>query len=102
MTVKTTVAVWVRLPLAAVIVIVYVPGGVLCSVRTVSVDVPDPPELSETLLELKLSRGPLGVQTAERDTVPVNPAVLAMLIVTVPLVPAARLRDDGFTARVKS
>ena len=70
--------------------------------RTVSVDVPDPPELNEIVLELKLSLGPLGVQTAERDTVPVNPAVLVRLIVTVPLVPVARLRDDGFTARVKS
>ena len=70
--------------------------------RTVSVDVPDPPELSEIVLELKLSLGPLGVQTAERDTVPVNPAVLVRLIVTVPLVPVARLSDDGFTARVKS
>ena len=70
--------------------------------RTASVDVPDPPELSETLLELKLSRGPLGVQTAERDTVPANPAILAILIVTVPLLPAAMLRDDGFTAIVKS
>ena len=70
--------------------------------RTVSVDVPDPPELNETLLELKLSRGPVGVQIAERDTVPANPARLVMLTVTVPLVPAARLRDDGFTARVKS
>jgi hypothetical protein len=68
----------------------------------VRVDVPDPPLLNETLLELKLSLGPPGVQTAERDTVPANPAVLAMLIVTVPLVPAARLSDDGFTARVKS
>ena len=65
-------------------------------------DVPDPPELNETLLELKLSLGPLGVQIAERDTVPVNPAVLNRLIVTVPLVPAARLRDVGFTASVKS
>jgi hypothetical protein len=66
------------------------------------VDVPDPPEINETLLELKLSRGPLGEQTAESDTVPVNPTMLAMLTVTVPLVPAARLRDDGFTPRVKS
>ena len=65
-------------------------------------DVPDPLELNEIVLELKLSLGPLGVQTAERDTVPVNPAVLARLIVTVPLVPVARLRDDGFTLRVKS
>ncbi len=72
------------------------------NVRTVSVDVPDPPELNETLLELKLSLGLLGEQTGERDTVPVNPAMLAMLIVTVPLVLAAMLRDDGFTASVKS
>jgi len=66
------------------------------------VDVPDPLELNEIVLELKLSLGPLGVQTAERDTVPVNPAVLVRLIVTVPLVPVARLRDDGLTLRVKS
>jgi len=66
------------------------------------VDVPDPPELNEIVLELKLSLGPLGVQTAERDTGPVNPAVLVRLIVTVPPVPLARLSDDGFTARVKS
>jgi hypothetical protein len=66
------------------------------------VDVPNPPELSGTLLELKLSLGPPGVQTAKRDTVPANPAILAMLTVMVPVVPAARLSDDGFTARVKS
>ena len=65
-------------------------------------DVPDAPELNETLLELKLRRGPLGEQIAEKDTVPVNPAMLAMLTVIVPLVPAARLRDDVFTPRVKS
>ena len=70
--------------------------------RTVSVDVPDPPELNEIVLELKLSLGPLGVQTAERDTVPVNPAILVRLTVTVPLVPAAMLRDDAVTPRVKS
>jgi len=79
-----------------------VPGGVLWNVRTVSVDVPDPPELNETLPELKLSRGPLGVQTAVRDTVLVNPPVPAILTVTVPLLPEAMLRDDGFTASVKS
>ena len=78
------------------------PGGALCIARTVRVDVPDPPELNDRLLELKLSLGPLGVLTPERDIVPVNPAMLAKLTVTVPLVPAARLRDDGFTLRVKS
>src|SRR5438552_2465151 len=76
--------------------------GVVCNAQIGRVDVPEPPELNETLLELKLSRGPLGEQTAERDTVPVNPAMLAMLTVTVPLAPAAKLRDDGFTLRVKS
>jgi hypothetical protein len=74
----------------------------LCDARTVSVDVPDPPELSEMLLELKLSRGPLGVEAAERDTMPVNPAMLARLTVTVPLVPETKLREDGFTVTVKS
>ena len=54
------------------------------------------------MLELKLSLGPLGVQTAERDTVPVNPVKLAMLIITVPVEPAVKLSDEGFTARAKS
>ena len=71
-------------------------------VRTLSVDVPDAPELNATLLELKLSLGPLGKQTAERDTVPVKPAMLVRLTVMSPVVPAARLRDVGFTARLKS
>ena len=102
MTVKITVIVWVRLPVVAVIVIVYVPGGVLWKVRTLSVDVPDPPELNVTLLELKLSLGPLGKQTAERDTVPVKPAMLARLTVMVPVAPAARLNDVGFEVRLKS
>jgi hypothetical protein len=74
----------------------------LCDARIVSVDVPDPPELSEILVELKLSRGPLGMEAAERDTVPVNPAMLDRLTVTVPLVPETKLREDGFTATVKS
>ena len=102
MTVSATVAVWVRPPLVAVIVIVYVPGGVLWRVRTVKVDVPDPPEVSETLLELRLSLGPVGEQTAERDTVPVKPLMLARLIVTVPEVPATKLRELTSVLRLKS
>ncbi len=65
-------------------------------------DVTDPPELNETLLELKLSLGPLGVQTAERETGPENPAKLAKLIVTVPVAQRARLSDNGFAEREKS
>ena len=71
-------------------------------VRTLSVDVPDPPELNATLLELKLSLGPQGEQTAERDTVPVKPAMLERSTVMVPVVPAVRLSDVGFAARLKS
>ena len=65
-------------------------------------DVPVPPELNEIVLELKLSLGPLGVQTAERDTVPVKPLMLARLMVTVPEVPAARRIEAVLVARLKS
>jgi len=67
----------------------------------VSVEVPEP-ELSDTLVELRLSVGPLGEQTAERDTVPVNPLMLARLIVTVPLLPAAMLKEPTSVLRLKS
>ncbi len=70
----------------------------------VSVDEPDP-ELRETLLELRLSVGGwvnLGEHTAERDTVPVKPLMLARLMVTVPLPPAAMLSELRFVLRVKS
>ncbi len=83
-------------------VIVYVPGGVLWKVLTVRVAVPDPPDVSETLLELKVSLGLLDEQTAERDTVPVKPAMLARLMVMVPELPAARLREAGVADRLKS
>ncbi len=93
---------WVRPPLVAVMVIVYVPGGTLCMTRTVSVDVPVPPELSKTLLELKLSLGPVGEHTADSDTVPVNPFMLAKLMVTVPVIPGARLSEGTSVLRLKS
>ena len=63
------------------------------NVRTDRLTVPDPPELMETLFELKVSLGLLGEQTAESDTIPVKPLTLAMLTVTVPEVPATRLRE---------
>ncbi len=74
---------------------------VLCFVLMVSVEDPEP-ELNDTLLELRLSVGPLGEQTAERATVPVNPLMLARLIVTVPLLPAAMLRELTLVLRLKS
>jgi hypothetical protein len=46
--------------------------------------------------------GPLGEQTAERETVPVNPLMLARLIVTVPELPAVRLSELTLVLRLKS
>ena len=89
-------------PLVPVIVTVYVPGVVLCNVLIVSVDVPDPPELSETLDELRVSLGPVGEQVAEIATLPVKPLMLAKLMVTVPVEPAARLSELTLVSRLKS
>lgn len=71
-------------------------------VRIVSVDVPDPPEVNVTLLELRLILGPLGEETAEKDTVPVKPTMLVRLTFMVPVEPAATVSDVGFAARLKS
>jgi len=67
----------------------------------VSVEDPEP-ELIETLLELRLTVGPLGEQTADSDTVPANPLMLARLIVTVPLPPCATLTELTSVLRLKS
>lgn len=83
-------------------VMVYVPGSVLLKVLTVRVAVPDPPDVSETLFELKVSRGLLDEQTAVRDTVPANPPMLVRLIVRVPLLPWGMLRLLGAADRLKS
>ena len=83
-------------------VIVYMPGGVLWNVRTFRMDVPAPPELSETLVGLRLSFGLVDEETADRDTVPVKPPMLARSMVTFPSVPAARLRELTLVLRLKS
>ncbi len=75
---------------------------VLWNVLMVRVDVPDPPEINETLLELKLGLGPVGEQTAERDTVPAKPFRLSRLIVIVPVPPWTRLRELTLVLRLKS
>ncbi len=89
-------------PLVPVMVIVYVPGRVLWKVRTLRSDVPVPPEISETLVELRLSLGLVDEQTAERDTLPVKPFMLARLMVKFPELPAARVRELTSVLRPKS
>lgn len=88
-------------PLAAVIVIVYVPTFVLRGVRMVRIEVPES-LLSETLVELMLNLGPVGVQSADRDTVPVKPLMLFRLIVTAPVEPRVRLSEPMLVLRLKS
>jgi len=76
---------------------------VLWNVLIVRLEVPDPPPgLIETLFELKVSLGPVGEHTADRDTVPANPLILARLIVTVPLLPATKVSELTFVLRLKS
>ncbi len=87
---------WDREPLVPVTVTVKVPAVLELHER---VAVPET-GIAPGLIALQLK--PMGNEVSESDTVPVNPTMLAMLTVTVPLVPAARLRDDGFTPRVKS
>ena len=67
----------------------------------VSVEDPEP-ELNDTLLELRLSVGPPGEHTADRDTVPANPLILARFIVTLPLLPAAKASELTFVLKLKS
>ena len=66
-----------------------------------SVEDPEP-ELNDTLLELRLSVGPVGEQIADRDTAPANPSIPARFIVTVPLPPAATVSELTFVLRLKS
>ena len=78
------------------------PGAVLCFALIVRVDEPDP-DVNDMVLELRLSVGGLvPEETADRDTVPVNPLTLATLIVTVPVLPMARLSALVFVERLKS
>ncbi len=68
----------------------------------VRLDVPDPPELNVTLLELRLNLGPDGEQVADRETEPAKPLMLARLIVTVPVEPRAMLTEPMLVLRLKS
>lgn len=62
----------------------------------------DPPELRETLVGLRLSRGPGAEEVAVSETVPANPPKLDRLIVTVPEDPRVMLSEFGFTVKPKS
>lgn len=65
-------------------------------------EVPEPPEMSETLVELRLSRGSVGEHVAEIATVPAKPLMLERLIVTVPVLRGARVSELTLVLRLKS
>jgi hypothetical protein len=59
-----------RLPLAPVMVSVYVPAGVVLTVATLNAEEPDPPLMD---VGLKLPVAPVGKPLTLSDTVPLNP-----------------------------
>ncbi len=76
MTVKLTLALWLRLPLVPVMVRVKVPGEVEMVVEQLRVAEPEPP-----LIEAVVQAAPLGNPLTARLTVPVNPLIGATVAV---------------------
>jgi hypothetical protein len=97
-TIKDTVAVWLRLPLAPVMVNVKLPEAVELIVDTVRVDDPDP--LTED--GLKLPVAPLGSPLMLNDTVPLNPFKADAEIVKLAPLPATTDCDAGVAESEKS
>ena len=67
-----------------------------------SVDVPVPPETSETLAWLSEKLSPLGALDAERVIVPAKLFRLFKVIAEEPEDPAFWVREEGFAAMLKS
>src|SRR5438132_1082088 len=69
-TTNVTVAVWLRLPLAPVMVTVYVPAAVVVAVAMVMPSEPEPPAI---VVGLNFAVTPVGRPLTDIVTVPVNP-----------------------------
>ncbi len=80
LSVRVTVAVWLRAPLDPVTVTVKVPAVVVLIVR---VEVADPPALNVTLVGLSVVVTPAGEEVAVSDTVPAKPLILVTVMVDV-------------------
>ena len=66
------------------------------------VELPDPPEVSVTIVGFTDALDPEGAITVERVTVPAKPLMLLSNIVEVPEEPARTVRDVGLRDTVKS
>ena len=75
-TCRLTVLLWLRLPLAPVMVSVYVAAGVVLAVAQLTVEDPEPP-----LIAGALQLAPLGTPLTVRLTLPLNPLLGATVAV---------------------
>jgi hypothetical protein len=78
--VRVTVALWLRVPLDPVMVMVKVPAVVVLTLR---VDVAELPAVNVTLVGVSVEIAPAGEEVAVRDTVPVKPLRLVIVMVDV-------------------
>src|SRR6516225_7989607 len=97
-TTSVTVVECVRLPLVPVMVIVYVPVGVVELVATERVELPEP----ATEVGLKLAVVPLGSPLTLKFTVPVKPFTAPTVAVYDVPAPAVTVCELGEAERVKS
>lgn len=98
-TVRLTCAVWVTPPPVPVTVIGYVPAVVLEATVMVMVEVPEPGAAIE--VGLKLTVTPVGCPEAVRATALLKVPVMALVMVEVPLLPAATVSDAGLAESEK-
>lgn len=98
LTMSVIVVVWVSVPLAPVIVSVYVPVGVVAAVETVSAEVPDPVMLDG----LKDAVAAVGNPLTLSATAPLNPFAAATAGEYSALPPCATLCDPGAAPNAKS
>ena len=99
-TVRVTVVVWVMPPPTPETVIVEVPAAVAAATVIVIVEVPEPGAAIE--VGLKATVTPVGWPVAESATALLKPFKAAVVIVTLPAVPAAMEVEAGEAEIVKS
>ncbi len=99
MTVSVTVVVCCVLPLVPVIVIGYVPAGVLAPTLIVIVDLPEPG--AGMVCGLKLTVVPVGAPDADRLMAPLKPPLMVEVTVEFPWFPCWIVSEDGEAESVK-
>ena len=102
MTVSVIVTECVNDPLVPVTVMMNVPVAALPEAVKVRTDVPVPPDVSVTLIGLKVAVVPLGGADLDNVIVPANPFNDVKVIVELPLVPWMIVTEVGDALILKS